>query len=267
MYIAEKIKNSLQTQTAGRKIYCLETIDSTNSECRRRSAEKEGLVILSEQQTAGRGRLGRTWISPAGKGIWMSLLLKPDLPPEVIPRVTLIGAAAVCLALEKETGNPGGSFQIKWPNDILSGGKKAGGILTEMQVSAGRVHSVVMGIGLNVNLSGEDFPDELKFQATSLLLETGQVWDREKLIAAILNEFEKLYTAFLVQGELGRALTICRQRSAVIGRRVNLTDGNTEKEAEVLDLGPEGQLLVRLANGEVFSVCSGEISLRIKENE
>ncbi|NLI92288.1 MAG: biotin--[acetyl-CoA-carboxylase] ligase [Peptococcaceae bacterium] len=246
------------------KIHCLDTIDSTNNECRRRAAENEGTVILSEEQTAGRGRQGRAWNSPKGKGVWMSLLLKPDLPTETIPQLTLVGAAAVCKAMEKEEGYFPDKIKIKWPNDIFIREKKAGGILTEMQISAGRIESVIQGIGLNVNLAAEDFPDELKALATSFLIETGKVYERERIIADILNHFEILYEKFLVGGELGEALHICRQNSAVIGRQVRLMNNGTETEAEVLDLGPRGELIVKLGNGRITSVISGEISLRIQ---
>jgi len=263
----ELINNYLMTKWLGQKIIFLDTIDSTNTECKKRSlTENQGTVILSEEQTAGRGRLGREWISPKGKGIWMSLLLKPDLPPDKIPQTTLVAAASVCTALEAELAELKEfslQVEVKWPNDILLAGRKAGGILTEMQVSGENVQSVIVGIGLDVNLSEEDFPPMLRDQATSLFLATGRVWERERLIAGVLNSFESLYDKFIQAGELGEALTICRLKSAVIGRHVVLANNGTEQRAEVLDLGPQGELLVRLENGMVSSVVSGEISLKL----
>ncbi len=261
--IPDKITQDLRTKILGRKIIYLDTVDSTNSEGRRRfTPEGEGIVILSEQQTAGRGRLGREWTSPRNKGIWMSILLKPDQPPDRIPRLTMVGAAAVCLALEIVEPSLGTKVQIKWPNDLLLGEKKVGGILTEMQVSGGKAQSVVLGIGLNVSLEEDDFPSELLMKATSLYLGTGRAYDREIIIAEILNSFEPLYQEFS-GGSIAKSLTICRQRSAVIGRNVILVNKGIVEEAEVLDLGPQGELVVKLAKGDIASVVSGEISLRM----
>lgn len=258
------IHEFLFTKWLGHKIIFLDTVDSTNTECKKRSLnEKEGIVILSEEQTAGRGRLGREWVSPKGKGIWMSLLLKPGLPSDKIPQTTLVAAASVCTALEAELKEFSLPVEVKWPNDILLDGRKVGGILTEMQVNGEKVQSVIVGIGLNVNLRREDFPPMLKDQATSLFLATGRVWERERLIAVVLNSFESLYDNFSRTGELGESLTICRLKSAVIGRQVILSNNGTEQQAEVLSLGSQGELLVRLENGMVKTVISGEISLKM----
>ncbi len=261
--MSKKIAQYLHTKVIGRKIICLETIDSTNSELRRRAcAEEEGTVILSEQQTGGRGRLGREWLAPKNKGIWMSVLLKPDLSPAEIPQLTLTGAAAICLALEKADASLCGQVTVKWPNDILLNGRKLSGILTEMQIRANTVQSIVLGIGLNLYQREEDFPPELGKEATSLLRETGKYYDSKMLTAEILNFLESLYNNFLEQGNISESLVICRQRSAVIGQKVILVDQEQKQEAEVLDLGTHGELVVRLPNGKVTSVISGEISLR-----
>lgn len=259
--VSENIAQYLKTEFIGRKLYGLDTIDSTNSEVKRKSSvEAEGTVVFSEQQTAGRGRLGREWISPKGKGILMSLLLKPDLPPAKIPQLTMIGAAAIFLALENLDASLQDKVRIKWPNDILLGEKKIGGILTEMQANGDRVQSVVIGIGLNVSLQAADFPEELVMKATSLFLATGKVYERERLMAEILNCFEPLYLKFL-KGATKEFLAICRQRSAVIGKKVFLTEKGEGHEVEVLDLGPQGELIVKMANGKISSIISGEISL------
>ncbi|NBJ14300.1 MAG: biotin--[acetyl-CoA-carboxylase] ligase [Dehalobacter sp. 4CP] len=261
----EKITRYLRTTFLGRKILCFDVLGSTNCEAARRAlAEEEGTVIISEQQTTGRGRFGRKWQSPGGKGIWMSIILKPQLPPDVIPQLTLAGAAAVCLAVDEAAISfPGRGITIKWPNDLFLNGKKAGGILTEMSVSSRRTPVVVIGIGLNVNLAETDFPDELKSTATSLRLETGREHDRTRLTAGILNGFEPLYLEYLSTVDLGRTLTICRERSEVIGRKVVLENREGPVQtAEVIDLGPKGELVVRLAQtGEIKAIISGEISV------
>lgn len=259
------LKKYIRTQKIGSNVICLKTIDSTNSEAKRRSLEEaEGTVFLSEQQTAGRGRLGREWASPDGKGIWMSVLLKPAISPDKIPQLTTVAAAAVSLALESIDTVFDTMLRIKWPNDILLGAKKAGGILTEMQMCGDIVQAVVIGIGLNVSLKENDFPHQLRQQATSLLLETGVSYDRVIIIAQIINFLESLYQEFLTEGDLGRSLAICRKRSAVIGRKVQLLHQGNKEEVEVLDLGCQGELVVKHADGTRSSIISGEISIRME---
>lgn len=256
----EDILSHLTTSILGREIICLDMVDSTNSEARRRATEAaEGTIILSEEQTAGKGRQGRQWVSPRGKGIWLSLILKPEIQAHKVPQFTQIAAAAVCLALEQRGIT---KVEIKWPNDILVNGRKLSGILTEMQSKGKTVDHVVLGIGLNVNMNQQDFPQELQNQATSLFLETGKVWKRSQLIAEIINAFEPLYNLYVRDGDLIPTLDICRENSAVIGFRVLLHEKGVEREVEVLDLGPEGELIVRMADGEKVSIVSGEVSVR-----
>lgn len=258
------ILKHLTTSILGRQIICLDSVDSTNSEAKRRAPERsEGTIILSEEQTAGKGRQGRQWTSPRGKGIWLSLILKPDIDSQKVPQFTQIAAAAICMALEKKGII---KIEIKWPNDILVKGRKFCGILTEMQSRGKTVDHVVLGIGLNVNMNRQDFPEELQHQATSLFLETGQIWERPQLIAEIINEFEPLYSQYVSSGDLTSTLDICRQRSAVIGKRVILYHKGVDQEAEALDMGPEGELIVRMADGKIISLVSGEISLRVRIN-
>lgn len=256
----EDILSHLTTSILGREIICLDMVDSTNSEARRRAAEAtEGTIILSEEQAAGKGRQGRQWVSPRGKGIWLSLILKPEIQAHKVPQFTQIAAAAVCLALEQ-----GGitKVEIKWPNDILVNGRKLSGILTEMQSKGKTVDHVVLGIGLNVNMNQQDFPEELQHQATSLFLETGKVWKRSQLIAEIINAFEPLYNQYVRDGDLIPTLDICREKSAIIGLSVLLHEKGVEREVEVLDLGLEGELIVRTADGKKVSIVSGEVSVR-----
>lgn len=255
--IDKDIQKHLTTSILGQEISCLDSVDSTNSEAKRRALEvKDGTIILSEEQTAGRGRQGRSWLSPRGKGIWMSIILKPDLTAEKVPQITQIAAAALCLVLEKK-GILG--VEVKWPNDILIDGKKLSGILTEMQSKGDSVDHVILGIGLNTNMTNQDFPEELQNQATSLYMETGISWERPALIADIINSFEPLYKQYVEYGDLSQTLDICRKKSAVIGTSVILHNKGKDQEAEVLDLGPNGELYVRLVNGEILNIVSGEI--------
>jgi len=262
----KKISDLLRTDALGRKIICLDSVGSTNTELQKMAGADlpEGTVLLSEQQTGGRGRLGREFFSPQAKGIWMSVLLKPDFAPEQAPPLTLSAAAAVWLALAAVDAGLKEKIRIKWPNDILYGEKKLGGILTEMQAGDNHIHCVIIGIGLNTALETEDFPPDLRNEATSLLLETGKIYAREPIIAGILNNLENLYRDYSQSGNLSQSLAICREHSAVIGRKALIGSSGAEQEIEVLGLGDRGELLAKLADGRNTVYVSGEVSLRTK---
>lgn len=261
---AEKMIAHLRTMTIGRSLICLESVDSTNSEIKRRDqGDREGTVVFSEEQTAGKGRQGQVWLSPKGKGLWMSILLKPHLSVEKIPQLNLVAAAAIALSLDNADSCLDKKVLVKWPNDLFLNGKKICGILTETHLRENAARSVILGIGLNVNLEEEDFPPELKGIATSLLLETGHIYNREMIAASILNRFEELYLEYVDKGSLSRTLGICRERSAVIGKDVFLCHQGMQKQAHVWDIGPTGELLVSLDDGRELAVVSGEISLKL----
>jgi len=261
---AERLIAHLRTMTIGLRLICLDSIDSTNREVKRRDqGDREGMVVFSEEQTAGKGRQGQVWLSPKSKGLWMSVLLKPGLPAEKIPQLNLVAAAAVALSLDKVDSCLDKKSLVKWPNDLFLNGKKICGILAETHFRENAARSVILGIGLNVNLDAEDFPPELKEIATSLLLETGHLYNREIIAANILNCFEELYLEYVNKGTLDRTLEICRTRSAVIGKDVILSNQDRQKQARVLDIGPAGELMVRLEDGREMAIVSGEISLKL----
>jgi len=214
----EEVKPYLKTNRVGRKIIYYKSLDSTNLECKRiADNESEGTVVAGEEQLKGRGRLGRIWVSPQYKGIFMSIILKPDIEMENAPKVTSIGAAAVLLALNKI----GIKSQIKWPNDIVINEKKVCGILTEMSGEINRINYIVIGIGINVNLNIEDIPEDLKEKATSLFIEKGDKIDRRVLFAEVLNSFEDLYDEFL-KGDYSKTIKLCREYSSLIGKEVRV---------------------------------------------
>src|SRR5476651_572512 len=174
----------------GRDIRVFQETTSTNDivEKLARDGVKEGVVVFAESQTKGRGRLGRKWISPAHKGLWFSILLPPDLRPQETTQLTVASATALRRAIQTETGlKP----EIKWPNDILIGGKKVAGILTELSAELDKIRYVILGIGIDVNLDANEFPAELKKMATSLKIETGGAVERAELATAILRELDK----------------------------------------------------------------------------
>ncbi len=255
----EEIKEYLKTDFIKRSIYYFNSIDSTNKKAKEIAQdEQEGTVIIAEEQTAGKGRMGRSWVSPKGKGIWMSLILKPTMEPMKVPKLTLIGAAAVHKALE----NMKIKAQIKWPNDVLIDGKKICGILTEMSGELNMVNYVIMGIGINVNLDEKDIPDQLKDKATSLKISTGKEINRKELTANILNEFEKLYISFKEKDQMNEVLKICRENSILLGEEVKIIRGNDVRIGKAIDINENGELLIKFEGDKVESIIAGEVSLR-----
>ena len=255
----EEIEEYLRTDFIGRNIQHFPSIDSTNKRAKEIALEKkEGTLIIAEEQLAGKGRLGRDWISPKGKGIWMSIVLKPRVEPMEVAKVTLLGAAAVHKALEKMNV----ASKIKWPNDILIGDKKICGILTEMNCELNMINYVVIGIGINVNLDDEEIPEDLKDKATSIKINKGAEIDRKLLVSHILNEFEKLYIPFKDKGDGKEAIAICRNNSALIGKEVRVIRGEGVKLGKALDINGDGELVVEFGNGVIENIFSGEVSIR-----
>lgn len=247
----------LHTRRLGRDCHLLATCASTNDEAAARAREgaEEGLLVVADSQSGGRGRLGRTWHSPPGENLYLSLLLRPAMPPWMVPPLTLLvgGVAADVLAA---AGVPA---RLKWPNDVLlpvAGHlRKVAGILTEMASERDRVRHVVVGVGLNVNAGA--FPPELAERATSLLLATGRPFDRGTLLAALLDGLEPAYEQFVAEGP---RLALERWRKhADLGRRCRIERDGAVIEGIAEDVDAEGTLLVRDDGGRIHRVLSGEI--------
>lgn len=254
-----EIAEYLKTKYIGREIVYFDRIDSTNVKAKELAAEgiKEGTVVISEEQTMGRGRLGRKWVSPKGKGIWMSIILTPDINPIDASKVTQIGAAAVWKAL-KEVGV---DAYIKWPNDIVLNRKKVCGILTEMSGELNRINYLVIGIGINVNINSEEFPEEIRNIATSIKAEIGHTVSRKFIVAEILNNFEEFYDELIKHGNIKTSIDICRKASILLGREIRIITNKGERNAKAIDITDEGELLIE-ENGEIEKLVSGEISVR-----
>jgi BirA family biotin operon repressor/biotin-[acetyl-CoA-carboxylase] ligase len=254
-----EIEEYLITDFIGRNIYYFDSVSSTNIKAKEIAPkEQEGTIIIAEEQTKGKGRLGRNWTSPKGKGIWMSIILKPKVDPTKVAKITLIGAAAVNQGLK----DIGINSYIKWPNDIVINGKKVCGILTEMSCELNMINYCIMGMGINVNLDKDDFDEELSKKATSLKTITGNTVDRKKLLAYILNHFEELYIPFKEKGDISKTIEISKDNSILIGKEVRIIRGELEKVGRVLDIDEEGQLIVEYENGKVEEIFSGEVSVR-----
>lgn len=255
----ELIREKIQTNYIGKYIYHYETIDSTNRVAKELASKvEEGTIVLSEEQIKGKGRLGRNWTSPRGKGIWMSIVLKPNIAPSEAPKITQIGAAAVSKAIQEV----GVENKIKWPNDIVINGRKTCGILTEMSGEINRVNYIVVGIGVNVNLEEKDFPRELIDMATSLKIEKNKPVDRIELVTKIINNFEALYDDFINTGSIISSIDICKKNSALINNRVKIINGDNIKESIAIDINDEGRLIVKDDKGVIEEIISGEISIR-----
>jgi BirA family biotin operon repressor/biotin-[acetyl-CoA-carboxylase] ligase len=254
--LPEEVLEGLKTRAFTGPVHHFETLDSTNDLAKELAAQgaPEGTVVVAEAQTGGRGRLGREWNSPPGVGLYVSLVLRPMLPPMELPQITLTTAVAVVRAVRRVAGVAPG---IKWPNDLLFNGKKLGGILTEMETESDRIRHVVVGLGLNVNNPG--FPPELAATATSLTLAAGRVFSRVHLLQAWLEEFEALYGRFLNQG-FPEILEEWKCSTVTLGRAVTVRQGSREISGQALDIAPDGALLLRTASVETVRVTSGEIT-------
>lgn len=218
----------------------------------------DGTVVVAESQTAGRGRMLRPWDSSQGKGIWMTAILRPDVPPHQAPQFTLVTAVSVVSAIKALYPNV--NAQIKWPNDLLINGKKCTGILTEMIAEADRVQALLIGIGINVNQQMEDFPQELRTIATSLAIELGEELDRAALAAKVLAYLEQ-YADHYVQHGFSHIKALWEQHSATIGQQVKATTAREVIEGKAIAITESGVLEIQTAKGEIKGVYSADIEL------
>ena len=248
-----------KTKIIGRDIRVFEQTTSTNDVIEKlaRDGVKEGVVVFAESQTKGRGRLGRKWISPAHKGLWFSILLRPDLRPQEATQLTVASATALRRAIESETGlKP----EIKWPNDILIGGKKAAGILTELNAELDKVRYVILGIGMDVNLDAGEFPADLKKTATSLKIETGETVSRAELAVAILRELDFDY-ARIGGRKFPAVADEWESGCATIGKNVTVHIGDRKIRGRAESLDDDGALLVRSEHGHLERITGGDVIL------
>ncbi len=247
-------------RTVGSQVVCLDTVDSTNNECRRRAAQgaPDGLVVVAGEQVGGKGRRGRSFQSLPGKGLYLSALLRPDVPPTEVNQLTAWTAVAVCRALEGLTGLPAA---IKWVNDVVLEGKKLCGILCEMALDDdGRLDHVVVGIGVNVHQTPEDFGPELSGMATSLAQHMDAPPRRAQVAAALMEELSVLRQGF--PHRRGSYLEEYRRRCVTTGQDVVLLRGEERREAYAIDVNDDFTLRVRLPDGSEEDVFSGEVSVR-----
>jgi BirA family biotin operon repressor/biotin-[acetyl-CoA-carboxylase] ligase len=253
----DALRQRLKGSLFGKRIYHFFRVDSTNRVALElgHAGEPEGAIVLSEEQTAGRGRLGRTWHSERAAGIYVTLLLRPKLAPVQAPLLTMMAGLSAHTAIQNVTGL---TVDLKWPNDLLVNGKKIGGILTEMHAEPGQIRFVIMGIGLNVNQ--EKFPSDLAGSATSLRIASGRRQSRLEILLRLLREFESDYNRFLREGPesvIGRFSGIS---SYAQGKRVRVVNGKDSYTGTTAGLAPEGLLQVKRDTGQLTTVISGDVT-------
>ncbi len=243
----------------GKNIIKLGTVDSTNAyamDLAEKGAE-HGTVVIAENQTKGRGRLGRTWVSPPGGNIYMSVILRPSIQLAEGTLLTIMAGVACCRALRNGTGI---QVEIKWPNDLMVSGRKAGGILTEIKANAGNIVFAVMGIGINVNTSLEDFPSDVKETATSLRNEAAKEYPRDILVAGILGELEGC-SDILAGGGKELILDEWRRLTTMLGRKVMAVLGDETLTGIAEDVDEQGMLLLRLPSGLLKKINTGDLTI------
>lgn len=255
---ADLIWEGLRTQFVGRNLVYLPEVKSTNDVARRLAEEgaAEGTLVVADYQAAGRGRLGRRWQAPPGSSLLLSLLFRPSLSPDQAQGVTMICGLALADAVDASTGLEVG---LKWPNDVMIGGKKAGGILLEMELRGSEVAHIVAGMGLNVNLDPGSLDQELLVPATSLSQALGRAVPRLPLLLALLEAVEERYLA-LCRGHWPHREWAARLTT--LGRRVAVTGGGRRLEGVAEGVTAEGALQVRLDDGRLEAVLAGDVSLR-----
>jgi BirA family biotin operon repressor/biotin-[acetyl-CoA-carboxylase] ligase len=255
---AEIFAKGLKTRSFGRNFYSFSEVTSTNDVAAEliRKGLPEGTLIIAEAQTKGRGRQGRRWTTSSGKALAFSLVLYPRVNPDKIPGITLAAAVGVALTLEEYGLEPG----IKWPNDILLGGKKLSGILTEMGPRRDNRPSVILGIGINLNQKVSDFPNEIRTLATSFYRASGKRVDRAEFLRKLMKNLEKSY-GWWNKGSFARVLKEWRKRSVTLGQKVRVENGSDSFEGLVTDMDADGFLRVLEDSGKFRKVLSGDVIL------
>lgn len=252
-----EVQSNLQTQLIGKGIHYFQTLDSTNSkayELALKGAE-EGEIVIAESQRKGKGRLGRKWYSPPFLNIYLSVILRPKIPPHHASLITLMAAIATSEVIEKFLGlKP----LIKWPNDILIKNRKVAGLLNEIRSETDRIDFIILGIGVNLNMNKAQFPKEIGSHATSLKIEKGEPISRKKFLQYLLEELEKWYKTFLEEGGK-KILKIWREKAKIKGKKIRVISFGETLTGKAIDVDSEGALILRIKRGERKRIIAGDI--------
>jgi BirA family biotin operon repressor/biotin-[acetyl-CoA-carboxylase] ligase len=255
----DEVKHQLHTKRFGQVVHYHESVTSTQEIAHRFALDGalEGTLIIADEQVKGRGRLGRAWHSPKGTGIWMSIILRPAIPPQQAPQLTLLAAVSMVKAIIRVTNiQP----EIKWPNDILINGKKIVGILTELQAEADRVNSVIIGMGINVNTAEVNFPADILDRATSLRVVHGEALSRSALVKALLEEMEKLYDTYLDEG-FPFIKVMWESYAASLGKMITARTLKGELYGLAKGITAEGSLILEDEDGQIHNIYSADIDI------
>ncbi|MFZ4855817.1 MAG: biotin--[acetyl-CoA-carboxylase] ligase [Desulfuromonadaceae bacterium] len=255
-----EVAAQLESTTIGRHLEFLQLTASTNTDAFRLAEDgaAEGTVVLADAQSGGKGRRGRNWSSPAGVNLYCSVVLRPAIMPHEAPQLTFLSAVAVARAIELTTKL---APEIKWPNDLLITGKKVAGLLNEMSAETDGINFVILGIGVNLNMTAGQFPDDLRHPATSLLLESGRGVDRSCFAATMLNELDRLYTGFLAHG-FGPVREEWQRRCNANGRHVVVSDSGTEcTGGTFVGIDEDGSLLLRSEDTVLHRITCGDVRI------
>ena len=256
-----KTELGLSTRYVGASVHYIRSVGSTNAVLHELAADDapSGTVVLADEQTGGRGRVGRAWFSPEARGIWVSVLLRTDLPAERLAPLSVAGAVAVAEALRKHTGL---DVRVKWPNDLMVEERKLGGLLVESaQAADGSIEFASVGLGLNVNLRGEEIPPELAARATSLAVCLGHDVSRLEVLRTVLLALEECFEKF-ERGGMESFRAQWRELSMLLGRKVVLQGTQGDRVARVVDIAPTGALRLELPSGEIEEVWHGDVTLQ-----
>lgn len=255
----ESVAQNLQSSAIGRSLEFFDKIDSTNTYALDNIQDlTHGTVILTDHQYRGKGRLGRSWHADLGKSVALTIVLKPKFDSQQAVLLTQLTAAALVKALE-----PDWSASIKWPNDVLIDGRKAAGILVESHFSGSELAGIVIGTGINTNLSREELPEDLKSKATSLAIEKNKVIDPNLIITSFLSWFDIFYTAWNESMDASPFISVCRDKSGLIGKEIAVHHDQTSKSARVIDISDEGELVIRYRDtNEIDHLNSLNFSVR-----
>jgi len=252
------LKDNLSTEKLGHEILYFQKLSSTNDEARKQSETgvSEGLVVIADVQTEGRGRRGRLWESPIG-GLWFTIVLRPDIEIKSAPLLTLLTGMVVANTIRSQFKL---NATLKWPNDVRINGKKVCGILTELSTEKEKINFVLIGVGLNVNNATDQFPEELQPTVTTLVEETGHDIDKNNLILALLQEIEQAYLRFC-EKQTENSLEIIskwRELSDTIGRNVKIETVSSSFSGRAIDISENGALIVKNSSGEIQRIIAGD---------
>ena len=254
-----ELESRMHTKWAGQNLICLDSIDSTNDYIKKLAEEgaPHGTLAVADYQSGGKGRRGRSWVTPHGSAIAMSILVRPKLAPEKASMMTLVAGMAVAKSVKEVTGL---DVKIKWPNDVVINGRKISGTLTEMSMELGAIHYIVIGTGINANVT--EFPEEIKDIATSLILEKGEKVDRAAIICAHMEAFEDFYDRFMEYGDMTLLKEDYQELLANQNQQVRVLEPGNEYMGIARGIDELGQLLVEKEDGSIVKVYAGEVSVR-----